>query len=62
MPRLALRVYNGPVVKIPKVPEDEFMRVIKALVSTPAMPMSEIPRKKEPKQPKPKRAKKTQSP
>jgi hypothetical protein len=46
------------VVKIPKVPEDEFMRVIKALVNTPAMPMSEIPRKREPKQPKPKRAKK----
>ena len=32
---------------IPKVPEDQFKAVIRALLNTPPMPMSEIPRKRE---------------
>jgi hypothetical protein len=30
-----------------KVPKDKFERVVKALLNTPPMPMSDIPRKRE---------------
>jgi hypothetical protein len=40
------------VAEIPKVPKDQFEAVIKALLNTPPMPMSDIPRKREPKPPK----------
>ena len=32
-----------------KVPKEEFEAVIKALLNTPPMPMTDIPRKREPK-------------
>ena len=35
-----------------KVPEDAFKAVIKALLSTPPMPLADIPRKREPREPK----------
>jgi hypothetical protein len=37
------------MANIPKVPEDEFKAVIRALLNTPPMPMADIPRKREPK-------------
>jgi hypothetical protein len=37
------------VANIPKVPRAEFEAVIKALLSAPPMPMSDIPRTREPK-------------
>lgn len=46
---------------IPKVPEDQFMAVIRALVNTPPMPMSDIPRKREHSKPK-RNAKKREKP
>jgi hypothetical protein len=36
---------------IPKIPEDQFIAVMRALLNTPPMPMSDIPRKRE--KPKP---------
>jgi len=45
------------VAQAPKVPQAEFEAVIRALLNTPPMPMSDIPRKREPK---PKRKAKTQ--
>jgi len=45
------------VAAILKVPRAEFEAVIRALLNTPPMPMSDIPRKREPK---PKRKAKTQ--
>jgi hypothetical protein len=44
-------LYNGPVADIPRVPKDQFEAVIKALLNAPPMPMAEILRKREPKQP-----------
>jgi hypothetical protein len=45
------------VADIPKVPEDQFKAVIRALLNTPPMPLADIPRKREakPKNPKPKK-------
>ena len=40
--------YNVVVANIPKVPRAEFEAVIKMLLNTPPMPMSEIPHKREP--------------
>jgi hypothetical protein len=37
------------VADIPKVPRAEFEAVIKSLLNTPPMPMSDIPKKREPK-------------
>lgn len=34
---------------IPKVPKDQFEAVIRSLLNAPPMPMSDIPRKREPK-------------
>jgi hypothetical protein len=45
------------VAEIPKVPKDQFEAVIRSLLNAPPMPMSDIPRKREPKPPV-KRAKK----
>lgn len=41
--------YNGPVADIPKVPQDKFEAVIRALLKAPPMPLSDIPRKREAK-------------
>jgi hypothetical protein len=40
------------MANIPRVPEDKFKAVIRALLNTPPMPMADIPRKREPKVPK----------
>jgi len=53
-----LRLYNGLVATIPEVPQAEFEAVIRALLNTPPLPLSDIPRKREPKHPKRKPAKK----
>jgi hypothetical protein len=45
--------YNGLVAEIPKVPKAEFDAVLRSLLQAPPMPMAGIPRKREPKQPKP---------
>jgi hypothetical protein len=37
------------VANIPKVPEDQFKAVVRALLNTPPMPLADIPRKREPK-------------
>jgi hypothetical protein len=45
--------YNGLMAESLKVPKDQFEAVIKALLKAPPMPLSDIPRKREPKaQPK----------
>ena len=46
------------VAQIPKVPRAEFEAVIKALLNTPPMPASDIPRTREPKAKKHARKKK----
>jgi hypothetical protein len=35
------------VANVPEVPEHQFKAVIRALLNTPPMPLSEIPRKRE---------------
>lgn len=52
---LTQTAYNGLVAEIPKVPEDQFKAVIRALLNTPPMPMSDIPRKREKAEPKSKK-------
>ena len=42
-----------------KVPEDQFKAVMRALLNTPPMPASDIPRKREPKAPIKRKAKKS---
>jgi hypothetical protein len=37
------------VANIPKVPEDQFNAVLRALLNAPPMPMADIPRKRKPK-------------
>jgi hypothetical protein len=40
---------KGFMPDIPKVPEDQFKAVIRALLNTPPLPLADIPRKREPK-------------
>jgi hypothetical protein len=46
------RVYNSLVAEIPKVPKTQFDAVLRSLLNAAPMPMADIPRKREPKQPK----------
>ena len=47
-----------PVADVPEIPEDQFKAVMRALLNTPPMPLADIPRKREPKIIKRRKAKK----
>ena len=53
-----VEAYNSLVAESLKVPKAEFEAVIRNLLNTPPMPMSDIPRKREPKEKKRKGRKK----
>lgn len=55
----AQQSYNGVVTESLKVDKERFETVIKALLNTPPMPASDIPRKREPKAKKPKAKKRS---